>query len=126
MRKVVITGGAGFIGSHLAEELARQGYHVIILNDLSTGKVENIEDLLGKKNVEFIQGSVTDLPLLQKLFQNIDYIFHHAAIPSVSQSIENPSASHEANITGTLNVLLVARDNGAKKLIYASSSMPNI
>jgi len=122
LKKVVVTGGAGFIGSHLAEELARRDYYVIILDDLSTGKMENIEPLLGKDNAEFIRGSITDLPLLQKLFQGIDYVFHQAAIPSVPRSVENPLASHEANITGTLNVLLAARDNSVKKVIYASSS----
>ena len=130
MKKVVVTGGAGFIGSHLTEELAGRGYHVIILDDLSTGKLENIAGLINSTNsitpqiqgVEFIQGSITDLSLLQKLFQNVDYIFHQAAIPSVPRSVENPQASHEANITGTLNVLLAARDNGVKKVIYASSS----
>ena len=123
MEKVVVTGGAGFIGSHLAEELARRGYQVIILDDLSTGKMENIKPLLENENsVKFIQGSVTDLPLLQKLFQGVDYMFHHAAVPSVPQSIENPLATHEVNITGTLNVLLAARDCGVKKVVYASSS----
>ena len=112
MKKVVVTGGAGFIGSHLAEELARQGYHIIILDDLSTGRVENIEGLLKKDNVQFIQGTITDLSLLEKLFQGASYIFHQAAIPGIPRSIENPRASHDANVTGTLNVLLAARDNG--------------
>lgn len=120
-KKVVVAGGAGFIGSHLAEELANRGYHVVILDDLSTGKRENIEALLKGEDVEFIQGSITDLRLLQGLFQNVDYVFHQAAIPSVPRSIENPIASHETNITGTLNVLLAARDNGVSKVIYASS-----
>ncbi len=132
-KRVLVTGGAGFIGSHLAEELARRGYQVIILDDLSTGKMENIAGLINSTNsinsitpqtrgVEFIRGSITNPPLLQKLFQDIDYVFHQAAIPSVPRSIENPSASHEANITGTLNVLLAARDKSVKKVIYASSS----
>ncbi len=120
--KAVVTGGAGFIGSHLAEELARRGYQVIILDDLSTGKMENIELSLKRGEVKFMQGSITNLALLQKLFQGVDYVFHQAAIPSVPRSIENPLASHEANITGTMNVLLAARDNGVKKVIYASSS----
>ena len=122
MKKVIVTGGAGFIGSHLAEELARQGYQVIILDDLSTGKIKNIELLLQKTNINFIQGSITDLSLLQKIFRGVEYIFHQAAIPSVPRSIENPQTSHEANVTGTINVLLAARDNGIKKVIYASSS----
>jgi len=122
MKRVVVTGGAGFIGSHVSEELARRGYYVIVLDDLSSGKMENIKLLLKKKNVEFIQGSITDLPLLQKLFQGVDYVFHQAAIPSVARSIENPQVTHEVNATGTLNVLLAARDNGVRKVIYASSS----
>ncbi len=122
MGKVVVTGGAGFIGSHLAESLSSRGYHVIIIDDLSTGKKENIEPLLNRDNVEFIRGSVTNFPLLSELFQNAEYVFHQAAIPSVPRSMENPYASHEANITGTLDVLLAARDNAVKKVIYASSS----
>jgi UDP-glucose 4-epimerase len=122
MKKAVVTGGAGFIGSHLTEELARQGYPVVILDDLSTGKRENIEALLKRNGAKLVQGSITDPRLLQGLFQNVDLVFHLAAIPSVPRSMENPLASHEANITGTLNVLLAARDNGVKKVIYASSS----
>ncbi len=122
MKKVVVTGGAGFIGSHLAKELTRQGYHVIILDDLSTGKLENIEDLLGKESVEFVKDSITDLPLLQKIFHDVDYVFHQAAISSVPRSIDNPRASHDVNVSGTLNVLLAARENSVKKVIYASSS----
>ncbi len=121
-KKVIVTGGAGFIGSHLAEELARRDYYVIILDGLSTGKMENIEELLKKGKIEFIESSVIDLSLLQKLFQGVTYIFHEAAIPGVPQSVDSPQASHEANITGTLNMLLSARDNGIKKVIYASSS----
>ena len=124
MTKVVVTGGAGFIGFHLAEELSKRGYEVIILDDLSTGRTENITHLINSitQRTEFVQGSITDIPLLQELFQGIDYIFHQAAIPSVPRSVANPVVSHEANITGTLNVLLAARDNGMKKVIYASSS----
>jgi UDP-glucose 4-epimerase len=121
-RKVVVTGGAGFIGSHLAEELTKRGYNVIIVDDLSTGKMENIAFLSARKNVQFTRGTITDLTLLSKLFQDADYVFHQAAIPSVPRSIENPLAAHEVNITGTLNVLLTARDSGVKKVVYASSS----
>lgn len=120
--KVVVTGGAGFIGSHLAEELARQGYHVIIVDDLSSGKLENIQLLLSSDNVEFLPGSITELPLLQEIFQDANCVFHLAAIPTVPKSIENPLATHEVNVTGTLNVLVAAKDNGVKKVIYASSS----
>jgi UDP-glucose 4-epimerase len=120
MSKVIVTGGAGFIGSHLSDELVRRGHKVIILDNMSTGRMSNIEPFLGK--AEFVQGSVTDLPLLKKLFSGVDYVFHQAAIPSVPRSVKNPRASHNANITGTLNVLLAASDNGVKKVVYASSS----
>ena len=121
MSKAVVTGGAGFIGSHLAGELAERGWQVIIIDDLSTGKKENIEHLLGS-GIQFYKGSITDLSLLQRLFAGAEYVFHQAALPSVPRSIENPPPSHEVNATGTLNVLLAARDNGVKKVVYASSS----
>ena len=122
MRRVVVTGGAGFIGSHIAEELNDPRYQVTILDDLSTGKLANIEALLERPNVEFIHGSITDLGLLQRIFKDVHFVFHQAAIPSVPRSIDNPMASHEVNVTGTLNVLLAARDNNIKKVVFASSS----
>jgi UDP-glucose 4-epimerase len=125
LKAVVITGGAGFIGSYLAEELLKRRCKVIILDDLSTGKLENIRHLIDTKgsrnSAEFIRGSITDFALVKNVFRGIDYVFHQAAIPSVLRSIEHPRATHEANITGTLNVLLAAKDNGVKKVIYASS-----
>ncbi len=120
-KKVIVTGGAGFIGSHLVEELTSRGYYVTVLDDLSMGKMENIGGLLSKGNVDFVQGSVTDFPLLLKLFQNAQYVFHQAAISSVPQSVDSPQLSHETNITGTLNVLLAARDNRVQKVVCASS-----
>jgi UDP-glucose 4-epimerase len=95
---------------------------VAILDDLSTGKRENISGLLEKHNVQFVQDSITNLPLLQKLCQGTEYVFHQAALARVPFSIEHPLAANEVNITGTLNVLVAARDNGVKKLVYASSS----
>src|SRR3990172_5958174 len=120
-KRVLVTGGAGFIGSNLAEELAKEN-DVVILDDLSTGRRENIGNLMEKENVAFVQGSVTDLELLQKTFAGIDYVFHQAAIPSVPRSIKDPKSSNEANVTGTLNVLVAARDARIKKVVYASSS----
>lgn len=122
IRKAIITGGAGFIGSHLAEELVRRGYQVTVFDDLSTGKKENVTKLLRNTDVKFVQGSIINISLLQEVFRDAGYIFHEAAISSVPGSIDNPFASHEGNTTGTLNVLLAARDNGAKKAIFASSS----
>ena len=137
-RSAVVTGGAGFIGSHLVDGLLERGYRVTIIDDLSTGKLDNIAHILnptnpttqqpqqtqgtqGTQGTRFVEGSITDLPLLKDVFRDIDYVFHQAAIPSVPRSVENPGATHEANITGTLNVLLAARDNGVKKVVYASS-----
>jgi len=120
--RVIVTGGAGFIGSHLSEELMRRGYCVTILDDLSTGKIGNMEPILTQGNIQFIEGSITDLSLINRLFQNVEFIFHLAAIPSVPRSMEDPLTSHHVNITGTLNVLLAARDNKVKKVVYASSS----
>lgn len=120
-KRVLVTGGAGFIGSHLCRELAKGGNRIVILDDLSTGKKENIESILGER-VIFIQGSVVELPLLRELFQNIDTVYHLAALASVPQSLDNPLATHEVNLTGTLNVLLAARDIGVRKVVYSSSS----
>jgi UDP-glucose 4-epimerase len=120
MEKAIVTGGAGFIGSHLTEALVKQGYRVTVIDDLSTGKPQNIYHL--KKDIEFIKGSITDLPLLKKSFKNADYVFHMAAISSVPKSVANPIASHEVNNTGTLNVLQAAAQNHAKKLVFMSSA----
>lgn len=120
-KTVAITGGAGFIGSHLADALATSN-SVIIIDDLSTGKKENIARLIEKDNVTFTQGSILDLSLLQKLFQGVDYVFHLAALARVPRSIEDPLTTNEVNIKGTLSVLLAARDNRVRKVIYASSS----
>jgi UDP-glucose 4-epimerase len=120
--RVVVTGGAGFIGSHLAEELAKRGSHVIIIDNLSSGKMVNIERLSKISNVEFVKGSITDLPLLEGLFSDVDYVFHQAAMPSAIRSIEEPLTSHEVNITGTLNMLWASRNKKVKKVIYTSSS----
>ncbi len=115
--KAIITGGAGFIGSNLAEVLSRDN-EVIIVDDLSTGNDANIRGF----EIELVKGSVTDLDLLRKIFKGADYVFHQAAIPSVPRSIKDPVSTNEANVTGTLNVLIAARDCSVKKVIFASSS----
>jgi UDP-glucose 4-epimerase len=120
-KRIVITGGAGFIGSHLVEELSQEN-EVIILDNLFTGKIENIMPFLTNNQVCFIQGSITDLTLLQSIFQGVDYVFHQAALTSVPRSVADPVVANEINIRGVLNVLLAARDNYIKKVIYASSS----
>lgn len=117
--RIVITGGAGFIGSNLAEVLSKDNANeVIVLDDLSTGKLVNTKEMA----IKFVNGSITDLELLQTIFKDVDYVLHQAAIPSVPRSINEPIASNNANITGTLNVLVAARDRNVKKVVYASSS----
>ncbi len=117
--KVIVTGGAGFIGSNLAEELARK-HEVTVIDNLSTGRMENINSFIRKIN--FIRGSITDLNMLKDAFSGADTVFHQAAIPSVQRSVDSPLASNEANVDGTLNVLVAARDCGVRKVVYASSS----
>jgi UDP-glucose 4-epimerase len=119
-QKILVTGGAGFIGSHLAGELAKEN-ELIIIDDLSTGRLENIRELIKKENVNFIKGSITDYDLLKESFKDIDFVFHLAALASVPESIKDPMASNSVNINGTLNVLMAARDNRIKKVIYTSS-----
>jgi len=118
---VIITGGAGFIGSNLARELVNEN-HIIIIDDLSTGDIKNIQDLIDNNEIEFINGSITDLELLKKTFKNVDYVFHEAAIPSVPRSVKDPIKSNFVNVNGALNVLIASRDNFVKKVVYASSS----
>ena len=120
MERAVVTGGAGFIGSHLTEELVKQGYQVTVIDDLSTGKPENIKHL--KNDIEFIKGSITDLSLLKKHLKSVVYVFHMAAISSVPKSVANPMASHAVNNTGTLNVLQAAAQNRIRKFIFMSSA----
>jgi UDP-glucose 4-epimerase len=120
-KKVVVTGGAGFIGSNLARVLAGEN-QVVIVDDFSTGCIENIQDIIDSQSVTLIEGNITDLNLLQRSFKDVDYVFHEAAIPSVPRSVKDPISSNYANINGTLNVFVAARDTCVKKVVYASSS----
>ncbi len=115
----IVTGGAGFIGSHLAARLLKDGYRVRIIDNLSTGKRENLAHLSG---YELYDVSITDRDALTPIFAGVDYVLHQAALPSVPRSIANPLETHENCITGTLNVLLAARDAGVKRVVYAASS----
>lgn len=117
-KKVIITGGAGFIGSNLVEKLIENN-EVIVIDNFSTGKKENLN---GFDGIKIINGSITDIKLLQREFKNVDYIFHQGALPSVPRSVRDPISSNITNIDGTLNVLVAARDNNVKKVVYASSS----
>jgi nucleoside-diphosphate-sugar epimerase len=119
MASFLVTGGAGFIGSHLAEELVRRGEHVRIVDNLSTGKRQNIAHLT---SVEFVEGDLTDVEVAKRAVSGVDYVLHQAAIPSVPRSVQDPVASNRANIDASLDVLVAARDAGVKRLVYAGSS----
>ena len=116
----VVTGGAGFIGSHIADALARDGMRVRIVDDLSTGHRENLDEIKG--DVEFTHGSVADEQLLKKVLDGAELVFHEAAIPSVPRSVEQPRQSHVASVDGTFSLLLAARDRKVKRVVYAASS----
>ncbi len=120
-KRIVITGGAGFIGSNLARALSAHDNQVIVIDDLSSGKYHNIKDLVETKKIEFIQGCVTDYTLLQKVLSDIDVVFHLAAIASVPQSIRDPLTTNEVNVTGTLNVLQASKENAINKIVFSSS-----
>jgi UDP-glucose 4-epimerase len=119
-RKIVVTGGAGFIGSALARALVARGDDVSVLDNFSTGKRENLQDLAGQLAV--VEGDILDAALLDRVFAGADVVFHEAAIPSVPRSLAAPLPSHNANATGTLNVLEAARRCQVRRVVYAGSS----
>jgi nucleoside-diphosphate-sugar epimerase len=119
MAAYLVTGGAGFIGSHLTEELVRRGERVRVVDNLSTGKRQNIAHLT---SVEFIEGDLADVDVARRAVKGIDYVLHQAAIPSVPRSVQDPITSNRANIDASLNILVAARDAGVKRLVYAGSS----
>ncbi|MBW3555035.1 MAG: SDR family oxidoreductase [Gemmatimonadetes bacterium] len=118
--RYLITGGAGFIGSHLVERLIEQGEEVVVLDDLSTGRRENLAPFEG--SFELIEGSVTDPAACARAARGADFVLHHAALGSVPRSIEDPVATHEVNATGTLNVLKAALEARVRRVVYAASS----
>ena len=118
----LVTGAAGFIGSNLCEALLNKGCKVKALDDLSTGKQENIDLFLGNPNYTFIKGDIKDLEVCLKACEGVDYVLHQAAWGSVPRSLEMPLFYNKNNIEGTLNMLEAARQNGVKKFVYASSS----
>jgi UDP-glucose 4-epimerase len=116
----LVTGGAGFIGSHLVEGLLRQGHRVRVLDDLSTGDRDNLAAV--ENQIEFIEGDITDLATVQRATRGCEFVFHQAALASVPRSVANPLATHRACVDGTLHVLLAARDAGVRRVVYAASS----
>ena len=120
MAKYLVTGGAGFIGSHLAERLVQQGHAVRILDNLSTGREENLGPF--REGVEFVEEDMRDAEVCRGACRDVEVVFHQAAVPSVPRSVEDPRESHEANVTGTFNMLMAAREAGCRRFIMAASS----
>ena len=118
--RYVVTGGAGFIGSNTVDELVRRGETVIVLDDLSSGKEDNLAEVRSK--ISFIKGSITDLEAVRKAMQSADYVIHLAARTSVPRSVKDPIDTNKINVEGTLNVLVAARDAKVKRVVFAASS----
>jgi nucleoside-diphosphate-sugar epimerase len=119
MATYLVTGGAGFIGSHLSEELVRRGHRVRVADSLITGKRSNLDHI---KGIEFLEGDLADIDVAHKAVDGCEYVLHQAAIPSVPRSVKDPLTSNRANVDATLNVLLASRDAGVKRLVFAASS----
>lgn len=120
--KILVTGGAGFIGSHIVDFLLKKNYKVRVLDNLSTGDTENFQHNLCNENFEFLWGDVSDLEIVRKSCVGIDAICHQAAIGSVPKSIDDPLSSHKSNVNGFLNILLASKEKNIKRIVYASSS----
>src|SRR5881397_1273841 len=118
--RCLITGGAGFIGSHLVEHLVGAGHDLVVLDDLSTGRRENFAAV--RRRISFMRGSVADLSTCRRAMEGVDYVLHHAAVTSVARSVNEPGVAHTVNATGTLNVLLAARDARVRRVVYAGST----
>jgi len=122
MQKILITGGAGFIGSNLCEHFLTKGYKVRCLDNFSTGYRHNIESLLTNPNFELIEGDIRNIADCQKAIKETTYVLHQAALGSVSRSIEDPITTNEVNVSGFLNMLIASRDEKIKRFVYAASS----
>lgn len=122
MKKILITGGAGFIGSNLTEYFLQKGYNVICLDNFATGHRHNIEPFLINPNYKLIEGDIRDFSICQKAVDGVDYVLHQAALGSVPRSIKDPQTSNEVNVSGFLNMLIAARDANVKRFVYAASS----
>ncbi len=120
MARYLVTGGAGFIGSNITKRLLAKGETVRILDNLATGRMKNIEPILSK--IEFHKGDLTNLDDCRKAVKDVDFVLHHAAVPSVPRSVDDPILTNAANIDGTLNMLVAARDAKVKRFVYAASS----
>jgi len=122
MKKYLVTGGAGFIGSNIVKKLLENGEQVRVVDNFSTGKKENVAEFFSNPNFELTEGDLMDIDVCKKAVLGVDFVLHQAAVPSVPRSIEDPLTSNNANITATLNMLIASRDEKVKKFVYASSS----
>ncbi|MCQ9633964.1 SDR family oxidoreductase [Chryseobacterium sp. WG23] len=122
MYKILITGGAGFIGSNLTEYFLNKGYDVVCLDNFATGHLHNVEPFLKNPNYKLIEGDIRDLEVCRKAVEKVDYILHQAALGSVPRSIKDPITSNDVNVSGFLNMLVAARDANVKRFVYAASS----
>lgn len=120
--KVVVTGGAGFIGSHIAEACCQRGYHVVVVDNLSSGKETNLDWKQSDHKLSFYPGDINDTELMDRAIQGADWVFHQAAMPSVPRSISEPVTSNDDNLTGTVRLLDLAAKAGVKRFLFASSS----
>ncbi len=118
---ILVTGGAGFIGSHLVDRLLKEGFKVRVVDDLSTGEKKNLARHQNNKSFQFIEGDIQNFDLLKKIVKGVDAVFHEAALVSVTRSIENPLLSNEVNVTGTVNLLKACIDANVKRFVFASS-----
>jgi len=119
--KVLVTGGAGFIGSHLVDRLLSEGFDVKVLDNLSSGSLDNLKAHLKKKSFHFIKGDIRNRKIVGQVVKDVDAVFHEAAIVSVGKSVEDPSSTHEVNVGGTFNLLASCLDSKMERFIYASS-----
>jgi UDP-glucose 4-epimerase len=120
--KVLVTGGAGFIGSHITDRLVGDGFDVVVVDDMSTGKMENLSECTGKKNFRFVKGDIRNVAFVKNVMKGVDAVFHEAALASVVRSVEDPLLTDDINVVGTLNVLKAASDCGVKRFVFASSA----
>jgi nucleoside-diphosphate-sugar epimerase len=120
--KVLVTGGAGFIGSHIVDRLVADGVETTVIDDMSSGKMENLAKCTGKRNFHFVKGDIRDWIFLKNVVKDVDAVFHEAALVSVARSIKEPLLTNEINDAGTLNVLKAASDCGVKRVVFASSA----
>jgi len=120
--KILVTGGAGFIGSHIVDRLLTNGFEVIVLDNFSTGRMENLAHHQGRKNLHIVKSDLRELESVKTALVDVDVVFHEAAMVSVVRSVENPLITNEINVTGTVNLLKACLDAGVKRFVHASSS----